>query len=69
MPPWSSLDTAVLALVGLLALLTLPLTQDLASWLIGAGLFGGSFLVSAGASVLHDRWRGGGDRPPEAGVR
>lgn len=58
MPAWTMLD-----------LLALPLAADIATWLIGAGLFGGSYLLAAGASVAAERWRGGGDRPPESGVR
>ena len=69
MPAWTMLDLLALTAITLLALLALPLAADIATWLIGAGLFGGSYLLAAGASVAAERWRGGGDRPPESGVR
>jgi len=52
MPPATLTDLATVALVGLIAFVSLPLASDLSSWLVGAGLFGGSFLLAYGASSL-----------------
>ncbi len=48
--PSALIDFATLALVGLVAFVSLPLVADLSAWLIGAGLFGGSFVLSLAVS-------------------
>lgn len=56
--PSALLDVATLALVGLIAFVSLPLVADLSAWLVGAGLFGGSFVLSLTVSRAVSATRG-----------